>query len=110
MAAEHIHSITQRRMRVSAHMRELASQVNLSHKDFIQPLFVDQNLAAPQAIDSLKGVNAETIESACRQIEQDIQQGITKFLLFPVPALFPIAGLPRICGNPSGCSKTGLPG
>ena len=85
MAAEHIHSITQRRLRVSAHMRELASQVNLSHKDFIQPLFVDQNLAAPQAIDSLKGVNTETIESACRQIEHDLQQGITKFLLFPIP-------------------------
>ena len=77
--------IDQRRMRVSPHMRELASRVNLSHKDFIQPLFVDQHLSAPEPIESLRGMNADTIDSVLRQIGSDLDKGISKFLLFPVP-------------------------
>jgi len=35
--------ITQRRLRADAHIRELTASVKLSHKSFIQPLFVDAN-------------------------------------------------------------------
>jgi porphobilinogen synthase len=77
--------IDQRRMRVSPHMRELASRVNLSHKDFIQPLFVDQHLGGPEPIESLPEMNADTIDSVLKQIGSDLDKGISKFLLFPVP-------------------------
>ncbi len=79
------HVINQRRMRVNPHMRELASRVNLSHKDFIQPLFADQNLSQREPIAALNGMHTETIDSILSQISADLEKGISKFLLFPVP-------------------------
>jgi len=70
---------------VSPHMRELAARVNLSHKDFIQPLFVDQELAHPRPINSLNGMSSDTVDSVLRQIARDMDKGISKFLMFPVP-------------------------
>lgn len=74
-----------RRLRTSPQMRELSAGVSFSHKDFIQPLFVDETTHQREAMPSLHGVNRDTIDSACEQIEQDLKNGVTKFLLFPVP-------------------------
>lgn len=76
----------QRRLRSSQHIRELTASVTLSHRDFIQPLFVDENLTAPKRIDSLTEINLDTIESVIHQIEKDLLRGVSKFLLFPVAA------------------------
>jgi porphobilinogen synthase len=76
----------QRRLRASQHIRELAATVQLNHKDFIQPLFLDESIAAPAPINTLHEINSDTLESLLQQIESDLQKGITKFLLFPVPA------------------------
>lgn len=84
MASEH-HALNQRRMRVNPHMRELASRVNLSHKDFIQPLFADEKLSHREPIVSLNGMFADTVDSILSQISDDLDRGISKFLLFPVP-------------------------
>lgn len=78
--------ITQRRLRTDAHIRELTSCVHLSHKSFIQPLFVNENLTEPAAIKGLFGVQADTIDSVLYTIQQDLTKGISKFLLFPIPA------------------------
>ena len=74
----------QRRVRSSHHIRELTASVTLSHRDFIQPLFVDESLTSPKRIDSLTEINSDTIESAIQQIEKDLLKGVSKFLLFPV--------------------------
>jgi len=66
-------------------MRELVATVTLSHKDFIQPLFVDESMSQRTAITTLNGIHSDTIESAIHQINEDLKKGITKFLLFPVP-------------------------
>ncbi len=66
-------------------MRELASDVTLTHRDFIQPLFIDESVSKSTSISTLTEVNSDTIESAIQQIEKDLKKGITKFLLFPVP-------------------------
>jgi porphobilinogen synthase len=76
----------QRRLRASPHIRELAATVYLNHKDFIQPLFLDESITAPTPIQTLHEINSDTLPSLLQQIENDIQKGITKFLLFPVPA------------------------
>jgi len=76
---------THRRLRASRHIRELASDVTLSHRDFIQPLFIDESVSKRTPIATLTEINSDTIESALQQIEDDVKQGITKFLLFPVP-------------------------
>lgn len=78
--------MSQRRLRANRHIRELASTVNLSHRDFIQPLFVDESLPRRTPLPTLTGVNSDTVESVLHQIGEDIKKGISKFLLFPVPA------------------------
>jgi len=77
--------ITQRRLRADAHIRELTASVKLSHKSFIQPLFVDEAITEPRAVNGLTGVEVATTSSVLNTIEQSIKAGATKFLLFPVP-------------------------
>ncbi|MBC7874889.1 MAG: porphobilinogen synthase [Ferruginibacter sp.] len=78
--------LTQRRLRAGTQIRELTASVRLSHKSFIQPLFVDEAIKVPREVNGLNGVRVETAESALHTIEQHLQKGITKFLLFPVPS------------------------
>lgn len=78
--------LTQRRLRADTHIRELAASVKLSHKSFIQPLFVDEAITEPREVNGLNGVQVGTVDSILHNIEQHHQNGITKFLLFPVPA------------------------
>ncbi len=79
--------LTQRRIRTSSQIRELTASVKLSHKSFIQPLFVDEALAIPREINGLNSVLVDTMDSVLQTIEDDVSNGITKFLLFPIPAL-----------------------
>ncbi len=76
----------QRRLRSSTHVRELAATVQLNYKQFIQPLFIDESITAQTPISTLNEINSDTVESAIQQIEVDLKKGISKFLLFPVPA------------------------
>jgi len=78
--------LTQRRLRADTHMRELTASVKLSHKSFIQPLFVEEGIPSPRSINGLPGVEVDTASSILYTIEQSIKGGATKFLLFPVPA------------------------
>ena len=80
------YSITQRRLRADTHIRELTASVKLSHKSFIQPLFVDEAITEPRAVNGLTEVEVDTSSSVLNTIEQSIKAGATKFLLFPVPA------------------------
>jgi porphobilinogen synthase len=77
--------LTQRRLRVDTYIRELTASVKLSHKSFIQPLFVEEGIDAPRQVNGLTGVEVDTSVSVVQQIEKDIKAGVTKFLLFPVP-------------------------
>ncbi len=77
---------SRRRIRANQHIRELASSVQLSHKEFIQPLFFDESISTQTPIATLNEINSDTLQSLLKQIEHDLLQGISKFLLFPVPA------------------------
>jgi porphobilinogen synthase len=78
--------ITQRRLRTSALVRELTASVKLSHKSFIQPLFVEEGLVVPRAVQGLGTVQVETLHSVSDVVAAQLENGIAKFLLFPVPA------------------------
>lgn len=78
--------LTQRRLRVDTHIRELTASVKLSHKSFIQPLFVDEAIDSPRLVNGLNGVEVDTLHSVLKTIEDCVASGINKFLLFPVPA------------------------
>jgi porphobilinogen synthase len=73
-----------RKIRSSTHVRELAAEVLLNHKQFIQPLFIDEAITAQTPIATLNEINSDTLTSALLQIEADVKSGINKFLLFPV--------------------------
>lgn len=78
--------LNQRRLRTDTHIRELTASVKLSYKSFIQPLFVDEALTEPRDVEGMNNVQVDTIDSVLFTIEQDLKNGISKFLLFPVPA------------------------
>ncbi len=78
--------LTLRRLRRDAAVRELAREVELTSGKFIQPLFVAQDLRAREAVPGLAGVWRETPQTLLAQIEADLAAGVSKFLLFGVPA------------------------
>jgi porphobilinogen synthase len=83
--AEEKYWMNQRRLRANDHIRDISAQVTLSHKEFIQPIFVDESLSARAEVPFLTGVYSETISTIVEQVGADIKNGISKFLLFPVP-------------------------
>jgi porphobilinogen synthase len=83
---KNFYPLTQRRLRADAHIRELTASVKLSHKSFIQPLFIDEAIDAPREVNGLNGVLVDTIDSVLHSIENDLKNGVSKFLIFPVPA------------------------
>ena len=69
--------ITQRRLRADTHIRELTASVKLSHKSFIQPLFVDEAITEPRAVNGLNGCSKWILHSTVlNTIEQSIKSGI----------------------------------
>jgi porphobilinogen synthase len=77
--------ITLRRTRLNRHIRELSRQHRVHREQLIQPLFVVDGLNSPEAVPGLREVNRDTSESLLRQVDADLTQGISKFLLFGVP-------------------------
>jgi porphobilinogen synthase len=80
-----VYPVTMRRLRANKYIRDLAATSRLHSTEFIQPIFVDEALATREAVRNLKGVYAETLESVVASVEQDLNAGVHKFLLFPVP-------------------------
>jgi porphobilinogen synthase len=74
-----------RRNRDNRHIRELTRAVRLHREQFIQPVFVVEDLKEREPVPGLTDVHRETPASLLRQIEADLAQGISKFLLFGVP-------------------------
>ena len=74
-----------RRQRGSTAMRELTAGLHLSHRAFIQPLFVEEGLTDTRLVQGLEGVYVDTVESILSSMEADVRRGVNKFLLFPVP-------------------------
>lgn len=76
---------TLRRLRQNSLTRDLVRTTTLDHRQFIQPLFVVEGLSAPQNIPGLPGVHRDNLDSLKKQITADLEAGVRKFLLFPIP-------------------------
>ncbi len=74
-----------RRTRLSRAVRELTREVRPHPQQFIQPLFVAEGLRASEAVPGLDAVRRDTPDTLLAQIEADLAQGVSKFLLFGVP-------------------------
>ena len=73
------------RLRATQHLRDLCAETDFSRAQLIQPFFVVEGLQADEPIAGLRGNVRLSISSALRQIESDLKDGVTHFLLFPVP-------------------------
>jgi porphobilinogen synthase len=74
------------RLRGSQHLRDLCAETEFNRAQLIQPYFVVEGLAAAEPIAGLRGNVRHSVKSALQQIEKDLADGVTQFLLFPVPA------------------------
>ena len=78
--------ISLRRLRQDEHIRALTRGPRPHPEQFIQPLFVVEGISAREPIPGLTGVYRDTPQSLLQQIEADLAKGVSKFLLFGVPA------------------------
>lgn len=74
------------RLRASQHLRDLCAETEFNRAQLIQPFFVVEGLNHEEPIAGLRGNVRHNTASALRQIEKDLNDGVTQFLLFPVPA------------------------
>jgi porphobilinogen synthase len=74
------------RLRNSQHLRDLCAETEFNRAQLIQPFFVVEGLGQEEPIPGLRGNVRHNIPSVLRQIEKDLQDGVTHFLLFPVPS------------------------
>jgi porphobilinogen synthase len=81
-------SVMKRLMRLkgSQHLRDLCAETEFNRAQLIQPFFVVEGLAQEEPIAGLSGNLRHNVASALKQIEKDLADGVTQFLLFPVPA------------------------
>jgi porphobilinogen synthase len=74
-----------RRTRLNRHIRELTREVRLHDEQMIQPLFVVDDIRQAQPINGLDAVFRDSPETILQQIDADLENGISKFLLFGIP-------------------------
>jgi porphobilinogen synthase len=74
-----------RRLRGSATLRRMVRENRLSVDDLILPLFVDHNVAGPEPIPSMPGVDRLTVDLAVEEAQRALELGIPALLLFGLP-------------------------
>ncbi|MFN3256034.1 MAG: porphobilinogen synthase [Ilumatobacter sp.] len=74
-----------RRLRRSAAMRSLVSEVHVRVDDLVAPLFVREGIDEPQPISSLPGVVQHTRTSLRAEVSHLVELGVKAVMLFGVP-------------------------
>lgn len=74
------------RLRQSAHLRDLCAETSFTTAHLIQPLFVVEDIDAPEAITGLDGNERLPLAAALDRIAADVDQSVRHFLLFAVPS------------------------
>src|SRR5262245_3418580 len=75
-----------RRLRRTPAMRRLVAEARLSVDDLVAPLFVKDDIDAPQPIESMPGVVQHTQESLRKEVRALADLGVPAVILFGVPA------------------------
>jgi len=76
-----------RRLRISNKMRELVQETTLSPKDFICPVFVQEDLKNRVKIESMSEIERLPLEEVSDEVETIINLGIPAIMLFGIPTL-----------------------
>jgi porphobilinogen synthase len=76
-----------RRLRRTAALRRLVSNVNVRPADLILPLFVKEGIAEPQPVSSMPGVVQHTRDSLRKAAVEAVDAGVGGLILFGIPAV-----------------------
>lgn len=95
-----------RRLRKNPLMRDLVRETTLSVNDFIQPLFVKENLEQKEEVASMPGVYQFALADLLEEVEFCVQLGIKSFIIFGIPALKDEVG--SEASNPDGIVQKAL--
>ena len=74
-----------RRLRISDKMRELVQETRLSPKDFICPVFVQEDLKERVKVESMTEIERLPIEDINDEVQTIIDLGIPAIMLFGIP-------------------------
>lgn len=74
------------RLRSSSFIRELTAETTFGRSQLIQPLFVVEGLSGREPIPGLHGNFRMSRAETLKQIELDLEAGVTQFIFFFVPA------------------------
>lgn len=74
-----------RRLRMRPALRDLVRETELSVRDLVYPMFVDENLSMPREIPSMPGVNAFPLSGIGEEAKAASDLGIPAVLLFGIP-------------------------
>jgi len=74
------------RLRATAALRDMVSEIGFGQSQLIQPLFLAEGISKEEPLSGLPGTSRHTQETLLAQVEKDMAAGVRQFLLFPVPA------------------------
>jgi porphobilinogen synthase len=79
-------TVRMRRLRKTAALRDMLNQICLKPSNLIYPIFVDETIKKPVAIDSMPGYNRLPISQVAEEGKQALLQGVKSVILFGIPA------------------------
>lgn len=74
-----------RRLR-APRIREMVAETGLSCNDLVQPIFVDERISEPRAIEAMPGQFRQSLESVAAEAQALEDLGVPSVLLFGLPA------------------------
>jgi porphobilinogen synthase len=76
-----------RRLRISEKMRELVQQTSLSPKDFICPVFVQEDLQSRVKVQSMNEIERLPLDDVNDEVGTILDLGIPSIMLFGIPSI-----------------------
>jgi porphobilinogen synthase len=99
-------SVRPRRLRRTAALRRLVSDVQLHPSDLVLPMFVKEGIADPAPIVSMPGVVQHTRDSLRKAAVEAVDAGVGGLILFGIPAVKDARG--SGADDPDGVIQTAL--
>jgi len=92
-------TVRMRRLRRTAALRDILNQINLQPSNLVYPIFVDEGIKKPVAIESMPGYSKLPINQVADEGKQALTQGIKSVLLFGIPIKKDEAGTSAFAKN-----------
>jgi porphobilinogen synthase len=79
-------SVRLRRLRRTAAIRDLLQETRISKKDLICPVFVQEKLKEPVAVESMPDIKRIPISGITSEVNEILDTGISAIILFGIPS------------------------